>query len=140
MLGGLDIALDGRPIVVAARRQRALLALLLIEAGNVDGLPNVLLEAMAAGRAVVASRVAGIPDVIVDGVNGLLVPPGDVSALRTALERLLADEPLRRRLGAAARAHAREHLSWESATDRLLEAYAAATGAPAGRPPPHPPR
>ena len=55
------------------------------DAGNVDGLPNVLLEGMAAGLPVIASRVAGIPAVVEDRVNGLLTPPGDVTALVAAL-------------------------------------------------------
>ena len=59
-------------------------------AGNVDGLPNVLLEAMAAGRAVIASRVAGIPDVVTDGVDGILVEEKDVAGLAAALARLAA--------------------------------------------------
>jgi glycosyltransferase involved in cell wall biosynthesis len=95
-------------------------------AGNVDGLPNTLLEAMAAGRAVVASRVAGIPDVITDGTNGLLVPPGDAGALRAALARLAADGDLRARLGAAARVTAARRHGWDAAARRFEECYAAA--------------
>jgi glycosyltransferase involved in cell wall biosynthesis len=95
-------------------------------AGNVDGLPNTLLEAMAAGRAVVASRVAGIPDVVVDGVNGLLVPPGDAGALRAALGRLIGDDGLRQRLGAAARATAVARHGWDAAARRFEECYAEA--------------
>src|SRR5205823_1399637 len=91
-----------------------------------EGYGVTVREAMAWGRPVVAAAVGGLRDAVQDEQTGLLVPPGDVSALRTALKRLLADEALRRRLGAAARAHAREHLSWESATDRLLDAYDAA--------------
>ena len=93
-----------------------------------EGYGVTVREAMGWGRPVVAAAVGGLRDALEDEQTGLLVPPGDVSALRTALERLLADERLRRRLGATARAHAREHLSWESATDRLLDAYDAATG------------
>jgi glycosyltransferase involved in cell wall biosynthesis len=95
-------------------------------AGNVDGLPNTLLEAMAAGRAVVASRVAGIPDVVEDGVNGLLVPPGDVAALRAALARLCGDDALRERLGAAARDTALRRHGWDKAGRRFEECYAEA--------------
>ena len=95
-------------------------------AGNVDGLPNTLLEAMAAGRAIVASRVAGIPDVIADGVSGLLVPPGDVAALRAALTRLAADDRLRARLGAAARARAVKRHGWDRTARRFEECYAEA--------------
>jgi glycosyltransferase involved in cell wall biosynthesis len=95
-------------------------------AGNVDGLPNTLLEAMAAGRAIVASRVAGIPDVIADGVNGLLVPPGDVAALRAALSRLAADDALRARLGAAARESALKRHGWDRTARRFEECYAEA--------------
>jgi glycosyltransferase involved in cell wall biosynthesis len=95
-------------------------------AGNVDGLPNTLLEAMAAGRAVVASRVAGIPDVVEDGVNGLLVPPGDVAALRAALARLGADDGLRERLGRAARDTALRRHGWDKAGRRFEECYAEA--------------
>ena len=95
-------------------------------AGNVDGLPNTLLEAMAAGKAVVASRVAGIPDVVTDGANGLLVPPGDVGALRAALARLAGDAALRARLGAAARDTAVRRHGWDRAARRFEECYAEA--------------
>lgn len=95
-------------------------------AGNVDGLPNVLLEALACGRPVVASAVGGIPDVLEADVNGLLVPPGDPLALAAALQRL-ADEPeTRRRLGAAARARAERELSWERVARSFEDLYAAA--------------
>jgi glycosyltransferase involved in cell wall biosynthesis len=95
-------------------------------AGNVDGLPNVLLEAMAAGRAVIASRVAGIPDVVTDGVDGVLVAEKDVAGLAAALARLAADPALRQRLGAAARAMVTRKLSWDQAARTFEESYAAA--------------
>jgi glycosyltransferase involved in cell wall biosynthesis len=77
-----------------------------------EGLPNVVLEAMAHGRAVVATRVAGAEDLIDDGVTGLLVPPGDPLALRDALARLAHERGLAARLGAAARAVAERH-AWD---------------------------
>jgi glycosyltransferase involved in cell wall biosynthesis len=63
----------------------------------------VLVEAMAAGRPVVASRAGSIPEVVADGETGLLSEPGDATALAENLVRLLGDGPLRRRLGAAGR-------------------------------------
>jgi glycosyltransferase involved in cell wall biosynthesis len=92
-------------------------------AGNVDGLPNTLLEALAAGRAVVASRVAGIPDVVVDGQNGLLVPEKDPTALAAALRRLVEEPKTRARLGDAARRTAVERLSWAAAAAAFEECY-----------------
>jgi glycosyltransferase involved in cell wall biosynthesis len=92
-------------------------------AGNVDGLPNALLEALAAGRPVVASRVAGIPDVVTDSEQALLVPPRDVDGLAQALVRLRDDPALRDRLGAAAREHVRRTLSWDAAIDSFEDAY-----------------
>jgi glycosyltransferase involved in cell wall biosynthesis len=92
------------------------------ERGNVDGLPNVLLEAMAAGCVIVASRVGGIPDVVEPERNGLLVPPGDPPALAAALRRLRDDPQLRSRLASAARETARQH-SWTSYGDRLIRGY-----------------
>jgi glycosyltransferase involved in cell wall biosynthesis len=92
------------------------------ERGNVDGLPNVLLEAMAAGCVIVASRVGGIPDVVEAERNGLLVPPGDPPALAAALRRLRDDPQLRSRLASAARETARQH-SWTSYGDRLIRGY-----------------
>lgn len=67
-----------------------------------EGLPRVVLEAISRGRAIVATRVGGIPDVVEDGVNGLLVPPGNTEALATALRRLLSDRALAERLARAA--------------------------------------
>lgn len=69
-----------------------------------EGLPNVVLEAMAMGLAVVATSVAGVPRLIENGGNGLLVPPGEVPALSQALAEVLTDPDLRTRLGSAARA------------------------------------
>ncbi len=63
----------------------------------------VVLEAMAAGRPVIASRIGGLPDMVVDGETGVLIPPDDPAALRSALERLLADRELRDQLGQAGR-------------------------------------
>lgn len=85
-------------------------------------------EAMAHGRAVVATAVGGLLDAVDDDETGLLVPPRDVPALRAALERLLGDVELRRRLGAAARAKAQREWAWDHATDALLAVYARAVG------------
>ena len=80
-------------------------------------------EAMAYGRAVVATRVGGLVDAGEDGVPGVLVPPGDVAALRRALEELLADGARRKALGAAARAFARETFGGTAAVAALRAAY-----------------
>jgi len=65
--------------------------------------PTVVMEAMVSSRAVIASRIGGIPDLVADGVSGLLVPPGDTKALREALTRLLENPELRIRMGDAGR-------------------------------------
>jgi len=88
-----------------------------------EGFGVVCAEAMAYGRSVVAGAVGGLLDLVVHEETGLLVPPGDVGALRQALERLLADKELRRRLGEAGRERIRRHFSWEPVTDATLAAY-----------------
>jgi glycosyltransferase involved in cell wall biosynthesis len=88
-----------------------------------EGFGVVCAEAMACGRPVVATAVGGLRDLVVDGETGLLVPPNDPAALRAALERLLGDPGLRRRLGAAARAEARQRLGWEAVTAATISAY-----------------
>jgi glycosyltransferase involved in cell wall biosynthesis len=93
-----------------------------------EGFGVVCAEAMAHGRPVVASAVGGLLDLVVDGETGILVPPGDVEALRRELRRLLADVSLRRRLGEAGRARVRERFSWDAVTAATLEAYRRALG------------
>jgi glycosyltransferase involved in cell wall biosynthesis len=83
-----------------------------------EGLPNVLLEAFAHGRAVVATPVNGVADLVKDGQNGLLVPVGDVRALRDALARLAREQGLAARLGAAARRTV-EEFAWDRVRPRL---------------------
>ncbi|RPI55804.1 MAG: glycosyltransferase [Acidobacteria bacterium] len=87
-----------------------------------EALSNVLLESMAAGAAVVATRVGGTPEAIMDGVTGLLVEPGDASALAESIARLVRDPALARRLGRAARRHIEDRYSVERmvfATEQL---------------------
>jgi glycosyltransferase involved in cell wall biosynthesis len=88
-----------------------------------EGLPLCVLEAMAHGKPVVASAVGGIPELVEDGVTGFLVEPGDVAGLRAAIERLLADPLLRRRLGRAGRERVAERCSWERVTAATVAAY-----------------
>ena len=91
--------------------------------GNVDGLPNTLLESLSSGVAVVASRVAGIPDVLRDQDNGLLFPEGDVEALAGHLSTLARDRHLAADLGLRARLDAVERLDWEHAVTRFERVY-----------------
>jgi glycosyltransferase involved in cell wall biosynthesis len=82
-----------------------------------------LFEYMAAGRAIVASDLPAIREVLTDGVNGLLVAPGDADALAAAIRRLAADAPLRLRLGAAAGKDASSY-TWGRRAERLEELFA----------------
>jgi glycosyltransferase involved in cell wall biosynthesis len=91
--------------------------------GNVDGLPNSLLEALSAGQAVVASDIAGIPEVIEDRKNGLLVPPEDADALARSIMELRDKPDLRRRLGAEARRTAVSELDWTATAEAFEGAY-----------------
>jgi glycosyltransferase involved in cell wall biosynthesis len=84
----------------------------------------VVLEAMASGTPVVASRIGGVPEIIADGETGFLVPPGDIAALRERLEQVLGDPLLARRLGANARAAVLERFTWTTVAERCLAAYA----------------
>jgi len=88
-----------------------------------DGLPNALLEAMACARPVVAAAVGGIPDVITDGVDGVLVPPRDEEALVKALLALLSDPARRRALGEAARRKVLREYTPQQELERYLEVY-----------------
>ena len=88
-----------------------------------EGVSLALLEAMAAGLPVIASRVGGLPEVVTDGENGLLVPPRDADALAAALTRLLADPSLARQLGENARGYVREHFSLERLGREINEIY-----------------
>jgi glycosyltransferase involved in cell wall biosynthesis len=90
---------------------------------HAEGLPMALLEAMAAGKAVVASKVGAIPEAVSDGDNGLLVPPRDSQALAAALERLLRDAALRARLGQRARQTVEQHYSLDAVGARLGNIY-----------------
>jgi glycosyltransferase involved in cell wall biosynthesis len=83
-----------------------------------------VLEAMASGTPVVASRTGGLPEVVRDGETGFLVPPGDVSALHDRLDQLLRDQALARRMGRAARDLVLDRFTWRATAARCLDAYA----------------
>jgi glycosyltransferase involved in cell wall biosynthesis len=88
-----------------------------------EGLPLSILEAMATGLPVVASNVGGVSEVVVEGDTGLLVPPGDAQSLAAAIERLLEDPVLRRRLGEAGRIRVAEHFDLAAVHGAHLDLY-----------------
>ena len=98
-----------------------------------EGFGVAALEAMAHGRPVVAGAVGGLLDLVVNGETGILVEPGNVPALRAALERLLVDPELRRRMGDAGRKRAVEHFGWDAITRKTLDVYARYAGKKSGR-------
>ncbi|MCL4720946.1 MAG: glycosyltransferase family 4 protein, partial [Gammaproteobacteria bacterium] len=88
-----------------------------------EGLPNVLLEAMASGLPVLTTPVGGIPGLVEDGRNGVFVTPGDVPGLASAITRLLREEPLRRQLAVNARATIEAHYSLDAVGRQLAATY-----------------
>jgi starch synthase len=88
-----------------------------------DNSPNVIYEAMACGTPVVASRVGGIPELVDDGVTGLLVPPGDADALADAIVALLGDPARRAQMGEHARERAVEEYSVDKIVTRTVGFY-----------------
>jgi glycosyltransferase involved in cell wall biosynthesis len=88
-----------------------------------EGLPLALVEAMSFGLPVVVTAVGGVPEVVTDGVEGMLVPPSDASALATALGALLADAPRRQKMGDAARTRALRDYALSTMADRYERLY-----------------
>ena len=95
-----------------------------------EGLGTSLLDAMACARPIVATRTGGIPEIVEDDANGLLVPPRDAASLAAAIVRALKDEPLRQRMAAAGLARVRERFT----VDRMVEQTAAVYARVASRP------
>ena len=89
-----------------------------------DGIPNVVVEAMAMGLPCIGSRAAGLPEIVVDGENGLLVPPGDAAALAAAIESLLAHPERIEALGERARERVTAEFDAEHNIERLIGLFA----------------
>ena len=93
--------------------------------GDTEGLGVVLIEAMSYARPVIASAAGGIVDIVEDGRNGLLVPPGDAAALAKAIGRMMEDPARARALGLQGREDAAARFSWDAIADRLASIYRA---------------
>lgn len=98
-----------------------------------EGLGVAALEAMAAGLPVIASAVGGLPDAVVDGETGILVPPGDPQALAAAIARVCGDSDLAPRLGAAGARRVREHFTMAGMAAQTLDVYRRLAGKDDGR-------
>jgi glycosyltransferase involved in cell wall biosynthesis len=106
-----------------AKHRQLSRATLFVLPSHAEGLPMALLEAMACGVPVITTPVGGIPELVRDGVDGLLVPPGDPRALAEAIDRLLSDEKLRERLAASAWDRVASRYSVPSVVDRIEDVY-----------------
>ncbi|MCB9897165.1 MAG: glycosyltransferase [Planctomycetes bacterium] len=119
----------GRPDVLFERPRAELGAVygaldLLVLPSRAEGLPQVLVEALAAGVPVIASRVGGVPGLVHHGRDGLLVPRGDVAPLAEALSSLLGDAALRARLAAGTRGRSFAEMTADAVAERLAALYA----------------
>ena len=112
----------GDPRLVAMLARSAVFAL----PSEIDKSPYSVLEAMFAGLPVVSTPVGGIPELVLDGETGLLVPPGDDVAIAEAIERILGDDELRTRMGTAARARAHARFDARTTTADLIRVIAEA--------------
>lgn len=102
-----------------------------------EGVPVVLMEAMAAQVPVVTTRIAGVPELVTDGESGMLVPPGDAPALTQALDSLISDSDMRRAMGAAGRAKVAQDFNMQAEAawlSNLFQSYAVDGPTPAKRP------
>jgi glycosyltransferase involved in cell wall biosynthesis len=108
---------------------------LFVVSSVMEGMGTSTLDAMAAGLPVVATRVGGIPEIVTDGETGILVAPGDPSALAAALTRLASDAALRAALAGSGRRKARDFSAdrTEEMTRRLYDELLARRGRPSGR-------
>jgi glycosyltransferase involved in cell wall biosynthesis len=88
-----------------------------------EGLPVVMLEAMSLGRPVIVTRVGGVPEVIADGENGILIPPRDAAAIQQALQKVLQNPGLAACLGAAAQARVLQEYTWANNARQMLNIY-----------------
>lgn len=121
-------ALEGRALFLGRRPNDTIPDLLaamdvVVSSSTFEGTPLAVLEWMAAGRAIVATAVGGIPAILEDGVEALLVPPGDVAALASGLRRLLGDPSERLRLGAAARTRQQAEFRLDRTVASLEQLY-----------------
>ena len=96
--------------------------------GDRDGLPNVLVEASSQRLACISTTISGVPELLSDGVNGLLAEPEDAGALSAALARAIGDPALRRRLGEAAEARVRGNFDHTDSIGELTRLFRAARG------------
>ncbi len=88
-----------------------------------EGLPNVVLEAMAAGVPAIASRVEGVSDLLIDGRTGLVVPPNSAAHLSEAIDRLLSDPGQAQQMARSAQHFVRERFAWERVIDQYEQLY-----------------
>jgi glycosyltransferase involved in cell wall biosynthesis len=126
-----QLGLDGRVTFLGRRRDVPELiaaADLVVLPSWYEGLPLAVLEAMAAGRPVIASRLPGIQEIITEGADGVLFEPGDPADLARAIGQLLANPSEARRLGAAARRTVADRFSADAMGDRVGQVYAALLG------------
>jgi glycosyltransferase involved in cell wall biosynthesis len=110
--------LDQRQLQHAYREADAL-----VFPSRMEGLPLTLIEAMANSLVPIAAASSSIPEVVTDGVDGLLFPPDDVEGCADAVRRLAGDDDMRESMGMAARATVREHFSMDSMVDAYVAAY-----------------